>query len=358
MALSIFTRHLLDWFHSENDRDLPWKHEKNPYKIWISEIILQQTRTEQAIPYYHQLLKAYPTLQALAAAKETELFKHWQGLGYYNRCANLHKAAKKICTEHQGIFPNTYDEIIALPGVGPYTAAAIASFAFYLPYAVLDGNVFRVLARYYTEATPIDIPEGKKIFGQKVQALLDKKNPAFFNQAIMDLGASICTPKAPKCELCPLAKHCKAYQNKTQNDFPIKAKKIKIQERFFHYFILKKGDKIYMEQRTGNDIWKNLFQPFLIETNNAKKIQAKALPLVLQNRPFQYLTTIHQKLTHQSIHSFCYEMEWKKEDVGKLGNGKFYKPEALKILAVPKSIFLLMSKKNYFYPEILETKSL
>lgn len=358
MGLSIFTRRLIDWFHSENDRNLPWKHEKDPYKIWISEIILQQTRAEQAIPYYHQLLKAYPNVQALAAAEETVLFKYWQGLGYYNRCANLHKAAKKICIEHQGIFPSTYDEIIALPGVGPYTAAAIASFAFNLPYAVLDGNVFRVLARYYAEATPIDIHEGKKWFGQKVQSLLDNENPAFFNQAIMDLGASVCTPKVPKCELCPLAQQCKAYHEKTQNHFPIKAKKLKVQERFFHYILLKKGDKIYMEQRTENDIWKNLYQPYLIETNNAKKIKGKALPIVLQNRPFQFLDTIHQKLTHQSIHSFWYEMEWDSGDIEKLGKGKFYKPEDLKKLAVPKSIFFLMSKKNYFYAEILESKSL
>src|SRR4030095_7742264 len=207
-----FTKKLLGWNRKHNKRSMPWKGESDPYRIWLSEIILQQTRVGQGMDYYQKFISGFPTIQDLANAPEKEVFKYWEGLGYYNRCRNLIAAAKKIALEKKGLFPSSYDQLLQLPGIGPYTAAAIASFAFGLPYAVVDGNVERVLARYFGISTPVGSVSGKKLYSALAAELIDRKEPAAFNQAIMDFGATVCKPQNPLCKTCVLAKNCQSYQ--------------------------------------------------------------------------------------------------------------------------------------------------
>src|SRR5262245_24307425 len=261
-----FTKKLLTWNKSSNKRQMPWKGEKDPYKIWLSEIILQQTRVEQGLEYYKKFIAKFPTVHDLAKAPEQQVFKLWEGLGYYTRCKNLVATAKVISKEKGGKFPNTYEDIKALKGIGPYTAAAISSFAFNLPYAVVDGNVFRVLARVFGVSTPIDSTAGKKYFTQLADDLLDKKQPGTYNQAIMDFGAVICKPEAPLCNQCPFNKTCYAYLNKKISELPVKEKKISIRKRWFYYFIIGNKDQSAIVQRTAKDIWQELYEYPLIET--------------------------------------------------------------------------------------------
>ena len=220
-----FTQILLNWHENENDRTMPWKGEKNPYKIWLSEIILQQTRVDQGMNYYLEFINKYPTVTDLALANDDDVFKLWEGLGYYSRCKNMLISARQIVNEYNGVFPADYDSILKLKGVGPYTAAAIASFAYDLPHAVLDGNVFRVLARYFGISTPIDGSEGKVYFAQLAKQLLHEGASASYNQAIMDFGATICTPKLPLCSVCVFNQQCEAFFNKKVQELPVKAKK-------------------------------------------------------------------------------------------------------------------------------------
>ncbi|NJN78344.1 MAG: A/G-specific adenine glycosylase, partial [Saprospiraceae bacterium] len=224
-----FTPNLLFWF-SKNYRPMPWKGERNPYYIWLSEIILQQTRVEQGLPYFLKFKENYPTIKDLAAATEDEVMLLWQGLGYYSRARNLHFTAKYITYELDGIFPNTYSEIIRLKGVGSYTAAAIASFAYNLPHAVVDGNVYRVLSRYFGIHTPIDSTEGKKQFEKLANDLIDKERAADYNQAIMDFGATHCTPRNPSCSACILSSNCIGFNTQKNDILPVKTKKIKKKE--------------------------------------------------------------------------------------------------------------------------------
>ena len=259
-----FTTHLLQWA-SQHERHLPWKESKNPYYIWLSEIILQQTRVEQGLPYYLKFVEHYPTVFDLANATEDEVLKDWEGLGYYSRARNLHAAAKYIATELDGHFPDTYDSILKLKGVGPYTAAAIASFAFQLPYAVVDGNVYRVLSRFFGMDTPIDSTIGKKQFANLAQQLLDPTKPDVYNQAIMDFGATWCTPKQAKCNKCPLSEQCAAFQTNRVEKYPIKQKKLKKRTRYFHYLIFNYSGQTWIEKRAGKDIWQGLYQFPLIE---------------------------------------------------------------------------------------------
>ena len=221
-----FTSTLLHWHAKDNTREMPWKGEKDPYKIWLSEIILQQTRVEQGLAYYNRFISTYPTVFDLAKAKDQTVFKLWEGLGYYNRCRNLLATAKEIVKTFNGKFPNDYETLLTLKGVGPYTAAAIASFAFNAPHAVLDGNVFRVIARYEGIDVPTDTTAGKKIFETRAAALLDKKRAGLYNQAIMDFGATVCKPMAPNCNACPLQKTCVAHATAQVNQIPIKEKQL------------------------------------------------------------------------------------------------------------------------------------
>lgn len=259
-----FSERLLRWDRDKNRRQMPWKGEKDPYKIWLSEIILQQTRVEQGLSYYNEFVRNFPDITKLASASDEKVFKLWEGLGYYSRCRNLIATARHIALERKGVFPNTYEEIVNLKGVGPYTAAAISSFAFNLPHAVVDGNVFRVLSRVFGINTPIDSTEGKKYFFQLANELIDKKQAGAYNQAIMDFGAMICKP-VPQCDECVFNKSCYALLHSKINALPVKEKKISIKKRWFYYLLIEHKSQLAIRQRTAKDIWQQLYEFPMIE---------------------------------------------------------------------------------------------
>ncbi|MEZ5018149.1 MAG: A/G-specific adenine glycosylase [Flavipsychrobacter sp.] len=344
-----FTEQLMHWHEYENDRSLPWKEERNPYKVWLSEIILQQTRAEQGLPYFLRFTEQYPTIGSLAAAKDDDVFKLWQGLGYYNRCKNMLVAARYITAELGGVFPNTYEELLQLKGVGAYTAAAISSFAFGLPQAVVDGNVYRVLSRFWAIDTPIDTTEGKKLFTNLAEQLLDKKNSAKYNQAIMDFGATVCTPKLPNCALCPLAGKCAAQKQSMIHLLPIKSKKVKVKNRFFHYVIFHHQDDIWITKRGTGDIWENLYEPYLIE--GAKILDEKEVVAALNKGKIKvgdlvYEGTLKQRLTHQLIQFQFYTCRVAKKE--NIEDGVWVKKEELKAYSFPKTLVSFFEKKLYF----------
>jgi A/G-specific adenine glycosylase len=302
-----FTKNLLDWNSAHNARTMPWKGELNPYRIWLSEIILQQTRVEQGLEYYNRFIAQYPTVGLLAAAPENEVFKLWEGLGYYSRCRNLIASARYIAFELGGKFPESYEEILKLKGVGPYTAAAISSFAYNLPHAVVDGNVLRVLARFFGIELPADSNEGRKYFTELAQSLLNTASPALYNQAIMDFGATICKPQLPLCEICPLQKECTAFNSNTVNKLPVKEKKLKKRNRFFYYIIAEFKEKIYVRKRIEKDIWQSLFEFKLFEKEEKISVNELLTSAELKNfagRKFKVINIsdfYKQQLTHQSI---------------------------------------------------------
>jgi A/G-specific adenine glycosylase len=298
---SFFRTHLLEWA-AAHPRPMPWKGERDPYKIWLSEVILQQTRVEQGLPYYEKFVAAYPAVTDLAAAPEDELFKLWEGLGYYSRARNLHFTAKYIATTLDGRFPDTYDDIRALKGVGDYTAAAIASFAYDLPHAVLDGNVYRVLARFFGIDTPTDTPAAKKDFTRLANALLDPAQPAAFNQAMMDFGATHCTPQQPKCGACPLQSECVAFRTGRVAELPLKSKTLAKKERFFCYAVLNAGADTFVRKRSGKDIWHGLFDfPALEWTERPDLPEGRAaLETWLRERLFEGRAIPEFEVTHIS----------------------------------------------------------
>ncbi|MBX2931390.1 MAG: A/G-specific adenine glycosylase [Chitinophagaceae bacterium] len=303
----LFTSTLMQWHKKHNKRTMPWKGEKDPYKIWLSEIILQQTRVEQGTAYYEKFIHTYPTIHQLAKAKDEAVFKLWEGLGYYNRCKNLLFTARKIVAEYKGIFPTNYEDILQLKGVGTYTAAAIAAFAYNQPYAVVDGNVFRVLSRYFGIDTAIDSTEGKQLFTKLAYTVLDKKNAALYNQAIMDFGATVCKPFLPQCHQCIIKTHCTAYTNGQVNQLPIKEKKLTKKKRWLYYFIFKCENEILIHQRMNKDIWQNLFEFYCFETDTQIQWNKKLIESVLKELNIQQYHNIHiskeyeQQLTHQHI---------------------------------------------------------
>jgi len=258
---------LIKWYEV-NKRDLPWRNIDNPYKIWISEIILQQTRVNQGISYYLRFIERFPTVEQLAEANEDEVLKYWQGLGYYSRARNLHKAANQVISYHSGIFPTSHADILKLAGIGDYTAAAICSFAYNQPYAVVDGNVYRVLSRVFGIETPIDSTTGKKEFAQLAQGLLPQDEPGTHNQAIMEFGALQCLPSSPDCINCPLNALCKANELNLVSQLPIKSKKTKVTRRFFNYLFIENNNSTYLQKRTAKDVWQNLYEFPLIETDH------------------------------------------------------------------------------------------
>jgi len=316
-----FTATLMKWHKKYNKREMPWKGEKDPYKIWLSEIILQQTRVEQGLQYYNRFIKSYPNVLALAAAPDNEVFKLWEGLGYYNRCKNLLHAARYIVAELDGKFPESFEELLALKGVGNYTASAVASFAYNLPHAVVDGNVNRVLARYFGLATPIDSTGGKQLFANLASKLLDAKRSAQYNQAIMDFGATICKPQLPLCESCLLQDQCTAYQQDRVQELPVKEKKIAKIHRWFYYIIAEKNNSYLVRKRTGKDIWQNLHEFFLIEANhhsNTEAILESAAFKEMGGDKYKLLTVsgvYKQQLTHQTIHAIFIGIKMKHSRV-------------------------------------------
>lgn len=297
---------------------MPWKGEKDPYRIWLSEIILQQTRVEQGWAYYEKFIAAYPTIQKLAKAKDETVFKLWEGLGYYSRCRNLLVTARMVVNEHESIFPSTYESILKLKGIGPYTAAAIASFAYNQPYAVLDGNVYRILARFFGIATAIDSNEGKKEFTKLANELIDKKYPAIYNQAIMDFGATVCKPQLPECNSCLLKTNCHAYKTQSISSFPVKEKKITIKKRWLSYLVLSCKNQILIQKRTQKDIWQDLHEFILIETKSAPDWTISSIKQMLKERwgiEDAKIGTISplfkQQLTHQLIQGNFISIELK-----------------------------------------------
>jgi len=307
-----FAQYIKKWY-LQHGRKLPWRETRDPYKIWVSEIILQQTRIEQGIKYYNNFLKAFPDVFALAIASETEVMRQWQGLGYYSRARNMHHTAKTIANEQDGLFPQTYKKIQTLKGIGPYTASAIASFAFDHPYAVVDGNVSRILSRCYAIETPIDSNQGKKQLQALAEQLLDREDPATYNQAIMDIGAVICKPVTPLCDRCPLASLCKARENENQNSYPVKRKIKPRKKRFLNFLIIHHNGKILIEKRTGKDIWKGLYQFPIIET--PEKSDQKSLDYKIRDITGKDIkvTKIYEKkhiLTHQELHTTFFKLKW------------------------------------------------
>jgi A/G-specific adenine glycosylase len=303
-----FQQILVGWYNG-NKRDLPWRNTSNPYFIWLSEIILQQTRVDQGMSYYLKFVKEFPTVFHLAKAEEIDVLNLWQGLGYYSRARNLHTTAKIIVENHKGKFPENFNEIIKLKGIGNYTAAAISSFAFDEPRAVLDGNVFRVLSRVFSIETPIDSSLGQKQFQELANELLDKKNPGNYNQAIMEFGALQCVPVKPDCEVCPLNSICEAKAQNKVKMLPVKQGKIKITQRWFVFEIIKtKTGNILLEKRNEKGIWQNLFQFPLKEFDNSEEKERYL-------DPDKFLTiSIECKhiLSHQ--HLFC-TFAYRKEKV-------------------------------------------
>lgn len=313
-----FTAGLLKWNGEKNVRKMPWKNEKDPYKIWISEIILQQTRVQQGLQYYERFISNYPSPQHIVNADESNVFKLWEGLGYYRRCKNIIISAKYIVNELNGIFPQNFEEIIKLKGVGNYTASAIASFAYNHPHAVLDGNVFRVLARFFGLFISVDGKE-KRIYSDLANELLDKQNSGTYNQAIMDFGATICKPKLPLCNLCPLQKKCYAFINDMINTLPVKEKAITRKSRWLYYLIIEYNNKLYVRKRTGKDIWQNLNEFVLIETKKPVSVIAlqKLQPFknIFNTITYNIISVSEiykQQLTHQTITGQFIRIEIKK----------------------------------------------
>lgn len=328
-----FSSKLIQWYHLQK-RDLPWRNTTNPYPIWLSEIMLQQTRVAQGLPYYEAFMNHFPTIFHLANASEEQVLKLWQGLGYYSRARNLHQTAQTIAFEKNGIFPDNYKDLLKLKGIGSYTAAAIASFSYNECVPVVDGNVFRVLARYFDISNDIALIQTKSVFSNLALELMPKEHPALFNQAIMEFGALQCVPKNPDCNSCIFSDSCLALQKKKVALLPVKIKKIKIKNRFLNYFILQdeKANSI-VQKRIAKDIWQNLYEFPLLESlhfdddtivlqylndhYNVKSLKK------LQNEPI-----IH-KLTHQKLHL----QFWKVQIEGQLNEGKTF--DAIKSYPFP-----------------------
>lgn len=323
-----FTVAILEWFR-ENGRVLPWRETRDPYAIWLSEIILQQTRIEQGKPYWERFMKRWPTVEALAQASEDEVLREWQGLGYYSRARNLHEAAKQIV--EMGGFPQTVEGIKRLKGVGDYTAAAIGSIAFNLPAAVVDGNVYRVLARHYGIETPINTTEGKKEFTALASSLLPANEASAFNQAMMDFGAVQCTPVNPQCTVCPLQETCVALHEGKTASLPVKRKTLKVQERHLIYIYVRHQGKTAIHRRAAGDIWQGLYEPWLTETVPSGAI------LLRQG--------VKHVLTHRILYADFYL--WEPTEQPQLPEDYFWIPEAdIDQYGVPRLIELLLEELN------------
>lgn len=336
---------MLEWY-AGNKRNLPWRKTKDPYKIWLSEILLQQTRVAQGTPYYLRFIKKYPTVKKLAQASESEVLRLWQGLGYYSRARNLHKCANIISSKYQGRFPENFDELKTLPGIGDYTAAAIASLAFNKPSAVVDGNVFRVLSRLFGIDLNIASPVGKKYFFSLANRLIANDRPGEFNQAMMEFGAVHCKPQNPKCEVCIFSKPCVANQKGLQSMLPVKTKPKKKKIRYFNYFVIRSRNKIWMKVRSESDIWKGLHGFYLIETKkpmtDSKTHQQFEEETGISSAPVKPSLRLGQILSHQKIVGKFFEVNIDKPALLKRTGGKFCTMGELEALAKPVLI------TNYF----------
>ncbi|MDB5156572.1 MAG: A/G-specific adenine glycosylase [Mucilaginibacter sp.] len=341
----IFSDELVKWYN-ENKRDLPWRHTTDAYMIWLSEVILQQTRVEQGLPYFYRFAEKYPTINSFAAADEADILKLWQGLGYYSRGRNMLKTARMVRDEFGGKFPERYDDLIKLKGIGEYTAAAIASFSVNEPRAVVDGNVYRVLARYLGINEPINSTAGKKLFQATANDFLNMKNPGLHNQAMMEFGAMLCKPKNPACGICPVRIGCYAFVHNATTSLPVKLSKLKIKQRFFNYFLFTDADRVLMNKRGEGDIWANMYDLPLIETSTLLSPEELfALPETKKHfseRP-EIVTISDVKkhvLTHQ--HLYIRFITIAKQPIEIKQKWGFIKVENLEKLPLSKPIFLFL----------------
>lgn len=334
---------LICWYDAHH-RELPWRETSDPYAVWISEIILQQTRVAQGYDYYVRFLRAFPTVEALAAADEDRVLRLWQGLGYYSRARNLHAAARQIVA--QGGFPTTYEGLLRLRGVGEYTAAAIGSFAYGLPVAVVDGNVYRVLARLFAVTEPIDTTSGKKLFAQLAAQLLPGEASAHYNQAVMEFGALQCVPRSPRCDVCPLAGKCLALARGMVDELPVKSHRTKVTERWFHYFYVHNATHMYLHRRTADDIWRGLYELPLLETPSDVKDFKYPEELNDLNSPALRLCAARRHvLSHQIIHATLYEAEV-QGDLPASPNYNIIRIEDLDDYALPRLVTLLLGDRE------------
>lgn len=339
------------WHREANLRVLPWKEESDPYRIWLSEIILQQTRAAQGIPYYEAFVKAYPTLEELAAAPDQEVMKLWQGLGYYARCRNMLATARQIVAEHGGKFPESYEGLLKLKGIGPYTASAIASFAFGIPKAVVDGNVYRVLARYFALEIETDSTQGKKQFQALADEMLDIYDPGEYNQSIMDLGATVCTPGQADCKACPLSGSCQSKEDGTVYQFPLPKKKPVLKTRFFHYLVVHWNGHIWLRERKGKDIWQGLYEPLLVETDSILSKNDFARHEIFHSMKISPTPIDEgcatQKLSHQKIESQFFSIHTDEKPQMPEG-GIWVKMRDLNDFPMPLTPHIFFEKKGYF----------
>jgi A/G-specific adenine glycosylase len=345
-----FSEEIIEWY-KENKRELPWRNTVDPYIIWLSEIIMQQTRVEQGTPYFNRFAEKYPSVQDFAEAKEEEILKLWQGLGYYSRGRNMHHTAQFVMEHHAGYFPSNYESLIKLKGIGEYTAAAISSFSSNEARAVVDGNVFRLLSRYFGIDVPINSGKGKKIFTDLANELLDKSQAGVFNQAIMEFGSLQCKPKNPDCLACPLQAACEAKKTNRIHELPVKIKSQKSRDRFFNYILVLKEDQILLNKRGAGDIWENLYDLPLFESNLpiaaeeliesiefmncfGSNIQIKSI-----SKPIKHV------LSHQNLHTNFIHIENISEEFLTKKDWFFVNQNELHNYAQPKLIFHFL--ENY-----------
>lgn len=340
---------LIQWYKT-NKRDLPWRNTTDAYVIWLSEVILQQTRVEQGLPYFYRFVEKYPDVNSFAAAGEDEILKLWQGLGYYSRGRNMLKTAQLVRDEYNGIFPQRYNELIKLKGIGEYTAAAISSFSANEAKAVVDGNVYRVLSRYFGIDEPINTPKGKKIFQQVADDVLNHEHPGLHNQAMMEFGAMLCKPKNPACGICPVRLGCYAFKHNATTALPVKLNKLKIRERNFSYILIVNNNEILLNKRNEKDIWANMYDLPMIETTTMlpveELIKLPGFKLSFgKNAEILEVSQVYRHvLTHQRLYVRFIKLAPK--DLKLEQNWFFATVENLKNLALPKIIFIFL--KNIF----------
>jgi A/G-specific adenine glycosylase len=344
-----FSEELVRWYLN-NKRDLPWRNTTDAYIIWLSEIILQQTRVGQGMPYFYRFAEKYPTVNDFAAADEDDILKLWQGLGYYSRGRNMLKTARLVAEQYNGVFPQQYDQLIKLKGIGEYTASAISSFSSNEAKAVVDGNVYRVLARYFGIDEPINSPKGKKDFQALANELLDYDHPGLHNQAMMEFGAMLCKPQKPACGICPVRTGCFAFKNNATTSFPVKLKTVKVRERFFNYFLIINNNEILLNKRDEKDIWANMYDLPLIETNELILIDelfafTKIKDYFGEAIEIQDVSPIYKHiLTHQRLHVRFIKLQ--APHIKLQQKWFFSQLEDLEKFALPKIIFIFI--KNIF----------
>ena len=347
-----FSEKVVKWYEKHR-RELPWRDTKDPYKIWLSEIILQQTRVAQGLPYYRQFIDKYPTVGRLAAAPARDVLRLWQGLGYYTRAINLHKCAKVVSRKYDGQFPAGYDELLDLPGIGDYTAAAVASMAFGAPVAVVDGNVFRLLSRVFGVDVEINTTRGKRTFTQLANQLITREVPDLHNQAVMEFGALVCTPKNPQCGTCIFRHDCFACKNGMQSHLPVKTKAKASRNRYFYYFVMQHGDSLMMRRREQKDIWMGLFDFHLVEKSRPRKtekiLEEQASSKLIRHAEEIRISRLYKHvLTHQTIFTRFIVVKTSKKISAPEKNHSFYSLKQVERLPKPVLVDRFLGDRYLF----------